>query len=129
MMSPFIEALALMPRDTNDSVLNTSSPSPRSTLKIVAATWASGWMVFGVITVVCINSQGRAGRWVPEWYLDSEGSRWDKLAVAGWWICVLLFWPVIWIGCLVKMIGRGIGKGVKRLRGKKSEGDKGTELV
>lgn len=54
-----------------------------------------GWLTFGVICILCLNGQGRAGRWVPEWYLDSDRTRRDKLAVVLWWFAVLIMWPVI----------------------------------
>ncbi|KAF5670490.1 hypothetical protein FHETE_4397 [Fusarium heterosporum] len=110
--SPFIEALALMPRgaEVNDNVLNSSSPSPRTTLKIVAAMWACGWLVFGLISIISLNGRGRAGRWVPEWYLDYNSTKWAKLAVIGWWVCVMLFWPIIWVIVLFGATGRIIKK-------------------
>ncbi|KAJ6439730.1 conserved leucine-rich repeat protein [Purpureocillium lavendulum] len=64
-------------------------------LKVLIPVSAVGWLLFGVICILCINGQGRAGRWVPEWYLDSDGTRRDKLAVGTWWLAILLMWPVI----------------------------------
>ncbi|EKJ70305.1 hypothetical protein FPSE_09522 [Fusarium pseudograminearum CS3096] len=108
--NPFIESLSLMPRHTDD-VLKSTNPSPDTTLKIVAAVWAVGWIMFGIISVVSLNARGRAGKWVPEWYLDSDGTKWAKLSVAAWWTFVVLFWPLIWIVYLVGITWRAIKRG------------------
>lgn len=42
----------------------------------------AAWILFGASCILCINGKGRAGRWVPEWYLDSRGSHWDRAMVA-----------------------------------------------
>ncbi|UZP37122.1 hypothetical protein NXS19_004938 [Fusarium pseudograminearum] len=108
--NPFIESLSLMPRHTDD-VLKSTNPSPDTTLKIVAAVWAVGWIMFGIISVVSLNARGRAGKWVPEWYLDSDGTKWAKLSVAAWWTFVVLFWPLIWIVYLVGITWRAMKRG------------------
>ncbi|KAJ3467654.1 hypothetical protein MRS44_005218 [Fusarium solani] len=78
---------------------NSHSPDPQTITKIVITASVVGWFVFGIISILVINGNGRAGRWVPEWYLDSRGRMKHKLAVLGWWVFVVLFWPLIWIGC------------------------------
>jgi hypothetical protein len=65
-----------------------------------------GWIAFGAICILCINGHGRAGRWIPEWYLDSKGTRWDKTAVAAWWLAVIVGWPLILPGVVVGHLSR-----------------------
>ncbi|SPJ85118.1 uncharacterized protein FTOL_10974 [Fusarium torulosum] len=129
--SDFIEALALMPRGAgvNDDVLKSSSPSPRNTVKIVAAMWTCGWLVFGLISIICLNGRSKAGRWVPEWYLDYSSMRWAKLGVMGWWICVLLFWPIIWLIVLFGVTGRAIKKRFAKWRESKKEREMADVIV
>ncbi|KAF4435377.1 hypothetical protein F53441_13530 [Fusarium austroafricanum] len=106
--SPFIEALALMPREEHDNVLEDKDLSYHKTIRIVAAMSALGWLVFGLISGLCINGSGKCGRWIPKWYLDSSGNKKAKLAVAGWWTCVILLWPIIWVVYLITGAGRAI---------------------
>ncbi|KAL6918169.1 hypothetical protein FSHL1_009600 [Fusarium sambucinum] len=120
----FIEGLSLMPRHTDD-VLKSPNPGPDATLKIVAAVWAFGWIMFGLISVVSLNARGKAGYWVPEWYLDSEGTKWAKLSVATWWACVVLFWPIIWIVYLVGITWRAIKRGYGNWKKRKMECEDG----
>ncbi|KAF9762856.1 hypothetical protein IL306_003325 [Fusarium sp. DS 682] len=126
-MPPLIQAMTLMARhaEDNDNVLNSTSPGPHTTLKIVAAISTVGWIVSGLISGLCLNGRGKAGRWVPEWYLDSNGTIWAKLAVAGWWMFVILFWPGIWVVYVIFATGRAIRKQfvkcVKRRKGNKEE--------
>ncbi|UNI22757.1 hypothetical protein JDV02_008618 [Purpureocillium takamizusanense] len=63
--------------------------------KVLIPVSVFGWLIFGIICILCLNGQGRAGRWVPEWYLDSDRTRRDKLSVVLWWFAVLVMWPVI----------------------------------
>ena len=110
---PFVEGLSLIPRDTsaNDNPLKSVNPSPDTTLKIVASVWVVGWLVFGLISVISLNSRGQAGYWIPDWYLDTDGKKRAKLSVTTWWACVLLFWPIIWIIYLVGITWRAIKRG------------------
>lgn len=70
-------------------------------VKVLIPISVFGWILFGGICILCINGHGRAGRWVPEWYLDSEGTRWDKAAVGAWWLAVIFGWPLILPGIVV----------------------------
>jgi hypothetical protein len=82
---------------------------PRAIVRVLIPISIAGWLLFGVICILCINGRGKLGRWIPEWYLDSEGTRWDKAMVVLWWIAVMVFWPLILpvlfvrkVVCLVK---------------------------
>ncbi|KAF4995006.1 hypothetical protein FDECE_12940 [Fusarium decemcellulare] len=108
---------------------DSASPDPHTTLKIVITMWICGWIVFGIISILCINGQGRAGRWVPEWYLDSKGTARDKLAIVGWWLAILLFWPLIWLGYLVRMLFSGIRGWIKNWRRDKHQEKAGEGSV
>ncbi len=80
----------------------------------------AGWVLFGASAILCINGKGRAGRWVPEWYLDSAGTRRDRAMVAAWWLAVLLLWPVIvpvvLVGALVRRVRKAVGKMQRKRR-------------
>lgn len=77
-------------------------------LKVLIPVSVLGWIVFGAICILCINGHGRAGRWIPEWYLDSEGTRWDKTAVGAWWLAVIFGWPLILPGVVVGSLSKKI---------------------
>ncbi|CAH0052969.1 unnamed protein product [Clonostachys solani] len=64
-------------------------------VRVLAPITALGWLFFGMICVLSINGRGRAGRWVPEWYLDTLGTRRDRAWLVAWWVAVLVLWPVI----------------------------------
>ncbi|KAG6007135.1 hypothetical protein E4U21_006319 [Claviceps maximensis] len=64
--------------------------NPDNIGKVLISMSILGWLAFGTICLLCINGHGRAGRWIPEWYLDSEGTRWDKVAVVAWWLAVVV---------------------------------------
>lgn len=67
-----------------------------------------GWTLCGAACILCINGRGKAGRWVPEWYLDSQGTRTNKTMVVLWWLAVMLLWPLILPLLMVrKCISRG----------------------
>ncbi|KAL6893059.1 hypothetical protein HDV57DRAFT_513296 [Trichoderma longibrachiatum] len=68
---------------------------PRAIVRVLIPVSIAGWLLSGVICILCINGRGKAGRWIPEWYLDSEGTRRDRALVVGWWAAVMLLWPVI----------------------------------
>jgi len=52
--------------------------APSKELKLVLGFAVGGWIMMGVICILCINgSSGRAGWWVPEWYLDTSQTQWD----------------------------------------------------
>ncbi|KAH7265443.1 uncharacterized protein BKA55DRAFT_685910 [Fusarium redolens] len=111
-MPPLIQTLALMARDMeeNNDVLESKSPGPSATLRIVAAMSTCGWITFGLISGLVLNTRGKASSFVPEWYLDSNGTVWAKLAVAAWWTFVILFWPAIWVVYVIFATGRAILK-------------------
>ncbi|KAL7918026.1 hypothetical protein ACQKWADRAFT_305224 [Trichoderma austrokoningii] len=80
------------------SLLLSSRPTaydPRAIVRVLIPISIAGWLLFGVICILCINGRGKLGRWIPEWYLDSEGTRCDKAMVGLWWVAVIVFWPVI----------------------------------
>ncbi|KJK85621.1 hypothetical protein H633G_10536 [Metarhizium anisopliae BRIP 53284] len=92
-------------------------------VKVLIPISVVGWLLFGAICILCINGRGRAGRWIPEWYLDSEGKRWDKAAVGAWWLAVLFGWPLILPGVVVGCLSRKLRmwRAEKRLKTQKSE--------
>ncbi|KHO01591.1 uncharacterized protein MAM_00592 [Metarhizium album ARSEF 1941] len=100
-------------------------------IRVLIPISVAGWILFGAICILCINGHGRAGRWVPEWYLDSEGTRWDKAAVGAWWLVVLFGWPVILPGVVVGRLSRKLkrlraertSKTLKTVRDRESEGE------
>jgi hypothetical protein len=89
---------------------NFKSPAPdhSTVIKVVTLVSVFGWVFFGIMSIMCVNGQGRAGRWVPEWYLDARGSRLDKTVVVIWWLAVVLLWPVILPVLLIKNGVRGM---------------------
>ncbi|KAG8424010.1 hypothetical protein J3458_000850 [Metarhizium acridum] len=91
-------------------------------VKVLIPISVVGWMLFGAICILCINGRGRAGRWIPEWYLDSEGKRWDKAAVGAWWLAVLFGWPLILPGVVVGSLSRKLKmwRAEKRLKTQKT---------
>ncbi|KAF5621932.1 hypothetical protein F52700_10806 [Fusarium sp. NRRL 52700] len=109
-MSPILQTIALMARDVedNNNVLRDKALGPKATINLVAAITAGGWVTFGLIFGLVLNTRGKASSFVPEWYLDSNGSKWAKLAVAAWWVSIILFWPVICMMYLIFAAGRGI---------------------
>ena len=89
-------------------------------VKVLVPVSVFGWLVFGVICILCINGKGRAGRWIPEWYLDSDGTRWDKAAVGAWWLIVVIGWPVILPAIALSSVSRRLlGKCCAERRSKK----------
>ncbi|KAF5707685.1 hypothetical protein FMUND_10984 [Fusarium mundagurra] len=120
-MPPTLKTIALMARDVadNNNVLRDTALGPSATIRLVAAITTGGWITFGLIIGLVLNTRGKASSFVPEWYLDSNGSIWAKLAVAAWWACIILFWPVICVVYVILAAGRGIRNlflkcGVKR---------------
>ncbi|KAF5985710.1 hypothetical protein FBULB1_2765 [Fusarium bulbicola] len=109
-MPPLIQTIALMARDVadNNNVLRDKALGPSATIKLVAAITAGGWITFGLIIGLVLNTRGKASSFVPEWYLDSEGCMWAKLGVAAWWVTIILFWPVICMGYVILAARRGI---------------------
>ncbi|KAJ4309012.1 hypothetical protein N0V84_011746 [Fusarium piperis] len=130
-MVPGVSSVDL-PEDSKK--FDSHSPDPQTITKIVMTASIVGWFVFSIISILIINGNGRAGRWVPEWYLDSRGRTKHKLAVLGWWVFVVLFWPLIWIGYTVrKIVGliaacagkwKTRGGGLKKLNSKVSADEK-----
>ncbi|OAA50702.1 hypothetical protein NOR_01152 [Metarhizium rileyi] len=90
---------------------------PHNIVKVLIPISVVGWILFGAICILCINGHGRAGRWIPEWYLDSDGSRWDKAAVGAWWLAVIFGWPLILPGVVVGHLSRKLRtwRGEKKL--------------
>lgn len=89
--------------------------------KVLIPISVAGWVLFGASCILCINGKGRAGRWVPEWYLDSDGRQRDKALVVAWWAAVMVLWPVILPVLLVrKLVVRG-KKTVKKMRRRREE--------
>ncbi|EWZ40488.1 hypothetical protein FOCG_13556 [Fusarium oxysporum f. sp. radicis-lycopersici 26381] len=109
-MPPIIQTIALMAPDVadNDNVLKDKSLGPSATIRLVAAITTSGWITFGLIIGLVLNTRGKASSFVPEWYLDSNGSIWAKLAVAAWWVFIILFWPAICVVHVIFAAGRAI---------------------
>ncbi|KAF4950268.1 hypothetical protein FGADI_8319 [Fusarium gaditjirri] len=105
-----LQAIALMARDIADSnnVLKDKSLGPSATIRLVAAITTSGWITFGLIIGLVLNTRGKASSFVPEWYLDSNGSAWAKLAVAAWWVFIILFWPAVCAVYVIFAAGRAI---------------------
>lgn len=65
-------------------------------LRFLIAMSVVGWLLLGMGCILCINGRGKAGRWIPEWYLDWEGSQKGRMVmVAVWWVAVVVLWPVI----------------------------------
>lgn len=47
-------------------------------LKLALSLTVTGYIMMGVICILCINgSSGRAGWWIPEWFLDTHQTRMD----------------------------------------------------
>ncbi|KAF4443475.1 hypothetical protein FACUT_1292 [Fusarium acutatum] len=109
-MHPIIQTIGLVARDVSDNnnVLRDKALGPSATIRLVAAITTSGWITFGLIIGLVLNTRGKASSFVPEWYLDSNGSTWAKLAVAAWWVSIILFWPVICMVYVIWAAGRGI---------------------
>ncbi|KAL7970295.1 hypothetical protein HDV63DRAFT_375218 [Trichoderma sp. SZMC 28014] len=105
---------------------NITPYDPRAIVRILIPISIAGWLLFGVICILCINGRGKLGRWIPEWYLDSEGTRWDKAMVVLWWVVVMVFWPlilpVLFVTRVVRLVKRWTtgGKEVQLLWPKKS---------
>ncbi|KAL6875265.1 hypothetical protein J3F83DRAFT_730556 [Trichoderma novae-zelandiae] len=79
---------------------------PRAIVRVLIPVSIAGWLLSGVICILCINGRGKAGRWIPEWYLDSEGTRGDRALVVLWWAAVMVLWPVILPVLLVRKVAR-----------------------
>ncbi|KAK7422945.1 hypothetical protein QQZ08_009303 [Neonectria magnoliae] len=87
-----------------DHDFKSPTPDHATIVKVLVLVSVFGWVFFGVMSILCINGRGRAGRWVPEWYLDSRGSAWNRASVVTWWIAVVVLWPVI-LPVLVLRVG------------------------
>ncbi|ODA81593.1 hypothetical protein RJ55_00093 [Drechmeria coniospora] len=100
--------------------------------KVLIPVSVLGWFTFGVICILCLNGRGRAGRWVPEWYLDSDRARKYKLAVVAWWLVVLVMWPVILPLLGARKFGQKVEKTLaekRRHRAQLLENDKQTTAM
>lgn len=69
---------------------------PQRGRRILIPISVTGWLIFGVICILCINGQSRGNSmWLPDWYLErSEIGRRDRLALAAWYVGVVVFWPL-----------------------------------
>lgn len=79
---------------------------PKSIIRVLIPISIAGWLLFSVICILCINGKGKLGRWVPEWYLDSQATKRDKALVMLWWIAVMVLWPVILPVLLLRKVVR-----------------------
>lgn len=110
--------------DRTDIDVTQTSDYPYSTLvKVLAPITVVGWLVAGVVCAAWINSRGRAGRWVPEWYLDSRGTKMDVLLLATWWAIVVVGWPVGVVFTFIRWVCQLVGKRARR--SKRSRNEKG----
>ncbi|KAI5464863.1 hypothetical protein BGZ63DRAFT_378848 [Mariannaea sp. PMI_226] len=105
---------------------NYQSPAPDhlTIIRVLILVTVFGWIFFGVMSIMCINGRGQAGRWIPEWSLDSKGSRWHKIGIVTWWLAVIILWPVI---LPVLVIKNGIKEMVRHFKGRQSEEGKPDE--
>ncbi|KAL7962212.1 hypothetical protein V8C34DRAFT_271109 [Trichoderma compactum] len=78
----------------------------RAIARVLIPISIAGWLLFGVICILCINGKGKLGRWVPKWYLDSQGTVRDRALVMLWWIAVMVLWPVILPVLLLRKVVR-----------------------
>ncbi|KAM3500311.1 hypothetical protein MY10362_006507 [Beauveria mimosiformis] len=122
--------LALSARDASlQDDFNTPHESingPGQAMRLLVPITVAAWVLVGSGCILCINGKGRAGHWVPKWYLDAEGTRRDKALVAAWWLAVLLLWPVILTALLLRSIARVVMKQVAKRRTEQRERDKGV---
>ncbi|OAR01832.1 hypothetical protein LLEC1_06973 [Akanthomyces lecanii] len=110
--------------NTNADYLSDSpSEDGLGTFRILIPITVVGWVLFGASCILCINGKGRAGHWVPKWYLDSEGTPRDRALVAAWWLAVLLLWPVILPALLARKLVRAVGKKVAKMQRRRKQGD------
>lgn len=72
-----------IPGVINLSESRTMAPSPPSDiLKILLPVTVVGWLNMGLICILSINgSSGRGGWWKPEWYLDTQHTRKDRMCL------------------------------------------------
>ncbi len=91
------------------------------TFRILIPVTVVGWLLFGASCILCINGKGRAGHWVPKWYLDSEGTPRDRALVGAWWLAVLLLWPVILPALLARKLVRQVAKKVSKMQRKSKQ--------
>lgn len=110
-----------------------TSPEPNHEVMraILVAVTVVGYLLFGIISIMCITTAGHGGMWIPEWYLDSEGKRGDRAALVGWWTTVALCWPMIWPTILIRKLATSVRKFLGKKRGKQLEreddgGEKGV---
>ncbi|KAH7175433.1 hypothetical protein EDB81DRAFT_3987 [Dactylonectria macrodidyma] len=106
-----------------DVLQSTANYDSSMTIKILIIASVFGWFFFGVMSILFINNHGRAGRWVPEWYLDSRASRWDMLLVVAWWAAIIVLWPLILFVSMVrwawnKLSGCSLRRGMASLEEK-----------
>ncbi|KAM0669495.1 hypothetical protein ACQRIT_004618 [Beauveria bassiana] len=104
--------------------------SPGEAVRLLVPISVAAWVLVGSGCILCINGgKGRAGYWVPKWYLDAEGTRRDKALVVAWWLAVLLLWPVILPALLLRKMARVVMKKVGKVQTRRRERDKGVGRV
>ncbi|KAM3528375.1 hypothetical protein MY4038_005913 [Beauveria bassiana] len=104
--------------------------SPGEAVRLLVPISVAAWVLVGSGCILCINGgKGRAGYWVPKWYLDAEGTRRDKALVVAWWLAVLLLWPVILPALLLRKMARVVMKQVGKVQTRRRERDKGVGRV
>lgn len=104
-----------------DYLSRSPSEAGLGTFRILIPVTVVGWLLFGASCILCINERGRAGHWVPEWYLDTEGAPRDRALVAAWWLAVLLLWPVILPVLLARKLVCQVGKKVAKMQRKRKQ--------
>lgn len=94
-----------------------------SAFRVLIPVSTVAWLLFGAACILCINGKGKAGRWVPEWYLDSRSSQWNKALVVAWWLAVVVLWPVLLPVLLVGKVIRKVKKMVKKRQRRRRQED------
>lgn len=80
------------------------------TMAILIPITVLGWLLFGVICMLCVNKLSRgSGWWTPGWYRNGEKRHCKHTKLALWWIGFMLFWPLILPFLFVKMMIRVLG--------------------
>ncbi|KAJ2973259.1 hypothetical protein NQ176_g6710 [Zarea fungicola] len=108
------------PNNGDDFSVNDSGISA---FRVLIPVSTIAWLLFGAACILCINGKGKAGRWVPEWYLDSRSSRWNKVLVVVWWLAVVVLWPVLLPVLLVGKVVKKVTKMVKKRERRRRQED------
>jgi hypothetical protein len=76
----FQDSTSGMINSTQSYTMSQSAPS--DILKILLPFTVIGWLNMGLICILSINgSSGRGGWWKPEWYLDTQHTRKDRMCL------------------------------------------------